>query len=170
MASHRGVAVVTVRPERTGDGAAINDVIVHAFGRTDEARLVAQLRQDGDAAISLVAIDGDAVIGHVLLSPMSAPFRAVGLAPLSVAPVHQRRGVGAALVNAAIAQARHDGWSAIFVLGDPAYYGRFGFRADLAIGFLSPYAGPHFMALPLAGPLPVASGLVAYATAFGDPG
>lgn len=166
MADHRSAAVVTVRPERAGDDKAIDDVIVRAFGRHDEARLVAQLRRDGDAAISLVAVSGEAVIGHILLSPMSAPFRALGLAPLSVAPEHQRQGIGAALIDAAIVHARHGGWSAIFVLGDPVYYGRFGFRADLAAGFLSPYAGPHFMVLPLEGPLSIASGPVAYATAF----
>jgi putative acetyltransferase len=158
--------VVTVRPERADDIAAIDTVIVRAFGRDDEARLVAQLRRDGDATISLVAVAGDAVIGHVLLSPMAAPFRALGLAPVSVAPAHQKQGIGAALVNAAIGQARQDGWSAIFELGDPTYYGRFGFRADLAAGFSSPYAGPHFMVLPLANALPVASGIVSYAAAF----
>lgn len=159
-------AVVTVRPERAGDDEAIDGVIVGAFGRDDEARLVTQLRRDGDAAISLVAVAGEAVIGHVLLSPMSAPFRALGLAPLSVVPEHQRQGIGAALIDAAIVQARHGGWSAIFVLGDAAYYGRFGFRADLAAGFLSPYAGPHFMTLPLADMLPATTGRVAYAAAF----
>ena len=159
-------AVVTVRLERAGDIAAIDDVIVRCFGREGEARLVAQLRRDGDATISLVATAGDAVIGHVLLSPMSAPFQALGLAPLSVIPEHQKQGVGTALMNAAVAQAREGGWSAIFVLGDPVYYGRFGFRADLATGFSSPYAGPHFMVLPLMDVLPVASGKVSYAAAF----
>jgi putative acetyltransferase len=159
-------AVVIVRPEQVGDIEAIDAVVIRAFGREDEARLVAQLRRDGDATISLVAVVGDAVIGHVLLSPMAAPFPALGLAPVSVAPKHQKQSVGAALVNAAIAQARQGGWSAIFVLGDPAYYNRFGFRADLAAGFLSPYAGPHFMVLPLTDALPVVSGKVSYAAAF----
>lgn len=155
-----------VRAERTGDIAAIDDVVAGAFGRDDEARLVARLRRDGDAAMSLVAVADNAVVGHVLLSLMAAPFRALGLAPLSVVPGHQKRGVGTALMNAAIARARQAGWSAIFVLGDSAYYGRFGFRADLAAGFSSPYAGPHFMVLPLADALPVASGRVSYAAAF----
>lgn len=159
-------AVVTVRPERTGDVEAIDDVVIRAFDRDDEARLVAQLRRDGDATISLVAVAGDVVIGHILLSPMSAPFRALGLAPLSVVPEHQKQGVGTALMHAAIAQTWRGGWSAIFVLGDPAYYGRFGFRADLAAGFSSPYAGPHFMVLPLVDALPVARGSVSYAAAF----
>lgn len=159
-------AVVTVRPEQAGDIEAIDDVVIRAFGREDEARLVAQLRRDGDATISLVAVVGNAVIGHVLLSPMSAPFPALGLAPLSVIPEHQKLGAGTALMNAAIAQAIQGGWSAIFVLGDPVYYGRFGFRVDLATGFSSPYTGPHFMMLPLVDVLPVARGKVSYAAAF----
>ncbi len=157
---------VTIRRERAGDVDAIGEVVIRAFGRQDEARLVARLRRDGDAAISLVAVAGGAVIGHVLLSPMAAPFRAVGLAPLSVLPDRQRQGVGAALTHAAIAEARRDGRDAMFVLGDPAYYGRFGFRADLAAGFASPYAGPHFMVLPLAEALPATTGAVDYAPAF----
>jgi len=157
---------MTIRRERAGDLDAIGDVVARAFGRPDEARLVAQLRRDGDAAISLVAVDGEAVIGHVLLSPMVAPFRAVGLAPLSVLPDRQKQGIGAALINAAIAGARRDGWDAVFVLGDPAYCCRFGFRADLAAGFASPYAGPHFMVLPLAQALPATTGAVDYAPAF----
>ncbi|MCO5129411.1 MAG: N-acetyltransferase [Xanthobacteraceae bacterium] len=160
---------VSVRPEQAGDGTAIGDVVSRAFGRDDEARLVAQLRRDGDATLSLVALAGDAVIGHVLLSPMSAPFRALGLAPLSVVPERQKQGVGTALMNVAISQARQDGWSAIFVLGDPVYYGRFGFRADLAIGFLSPYAGPHFTVRPLVEALPATTGSVDYAPAFRAP-
>jgi len=159
-------AAVTVRPEQAGDIEAIDDVVIRAFGREDEARLVDRLRRDGDATISLVAVAGDAIVGHVLLSPMSAPFRALGLAPVSVAPKHQRQGVGAALIDAAVAQARQGAWVAIFVLGDPIYYGRFGFRPDLAAGFSSPYPGPHFMVLPLTGVLPVASGKVSYAAAF----
>lgn len=159
---------VTVRPERGDDVDAIHDVVVRAFGRDDEMRLVARLRRDGDAAISLVAVVGRAVIGHVVLSPMSAPFRALGLAPLSVAPEHQKLGAGAALTRAAIASARQSEWAAIFVLGDPVYYVRFGFRADLANGFSSPYAGAHFMVLPLFDRLPAMTGRVDYAPAFND--
>lgn len=161
-------AVATIRPEGADDIAAIEGVVAHAFDRADEARLVTRLRENGDAVVSLVAVAGDAVVGHVLLSPMSAPFRALGLAPLSVVPEHQKQGVGAALMNAALAQARQGGWCAVFVLGDPAYYGRFGFRADRAAGFSSPYAGPYFLVLPLGGELPATRGRVDYAPAFAD--
>jgi putative acetyltransferase len=80
---------------------------------------------------------------------MRAPFRALGLAPVSVLPDRQRSGIGSALI-----------------LGSPAFYRRFGFDPDLARGFQSPYAGPYLMALPLRGALPATSGAVAYAPAF----
>lgn len=88
------------------------------------------------------------------------------LAPLAVAPERQRQGIGAALVAAALAAAAGGGWRAVFVLGDPAYYRRFGFDAALAAGFDSPYAGPHLMARPLGGPLPARGGPIRHAPAF----
>lgn len=160
-------AQMIIRDENENDAAAVGSVVEEAFGQRDEAILVERLRQDGDAAISLVATDGNAIVGHVMLSPMSAPFRALGLAPLSVLPSHQNRGIGAALTNAAIMRAKADRWTAVFVLGDADYYGRFGFRTDLAAGFSSPYAGPHFMVLPLAGTSCATTGRVDYAPAFG---
>lgn len=159
-----------IRPETPADHAAIRAVITAAFARADEADLVEQLRHDGDAAISLVAEADGVLSGHVLLSPMTAPFAALGLAPLSVLPAHQRQGVGNALMHAAIDAARATGAAAIFLLGDPAYYRRFGFSTEAAKPFASPYAGPHFMALPLVDPLPATHGAVAYAAAFGGLG
>jgi putative acetyltransferase len=97
---------------------------------------------------------------------MEAPLRALGLAPVSVAPERQRRGIGDALVREAIDVARSEGWEAVFVLGEPAYYRRFGFRAELAAGFGSPYAGHFLMALALRGPLPTTEGRIDYAPAF----
>jgi putative acetyltransferase len=97
---------------------------------------------------------------------MAAPFPALGLAPLSVAPVHQRLGVGRQLIGAGIERAAKGGWACVFVLGDPAYYTRFGFDAALASGFKSPYAGSYFMALALGLNLPATTGVVEYAPAF----
>jgi putative acetyltransferase len=157
-----------IRNERAADAAAIAGVVTAAFGRPEEARLVERLRRDGDVEISLVGVEGDLVVGHVLLSRLRAPFAALGLAPVSVAPDLQRRGVGGALIRAALARAAAEGWGGVFVLGDPDYYGRFGFDAGAARGFASPYAGRHFMALALDGALPATSGVVAYPTAFAD--
>lgn len=156
-----------IRPELRHDETAISTLIERAFGQPDEARLVERLRADGDLVLSLVAETEGDIAGHILFSRMDAPFRALGLAPLSVAPGRQRGGIGAALVREGLERARAAGWDAVFVLGDPAYYRRFGFSAELAGGFTSPYAGPHFMVLSLAGPLPSMAGPVAYAPAFG---
>ena len=159
-----------IRTEQREDEAAVAIVVEWAFGQVDEARLVDRLRADGDAVIALVAIIGEIVAGHVMLSRMAAPFRALGLAPVSVSPEYQRSGVGRALVEAGLKQAREQGWETVFVLGDPAYYQRFGFEVNLAQGFSSPYAGPHFMVLPLGGQLPARSGRIDYAPAFASSG
>ena len=155
-----------IRDEQTTDSVAIARVIEQAFGRTDEARLVENLRSAGDVAFALVAETEDGVIGHVLLSRMEAPFQALALAPLSVLPQHERRGIGAELTRAALDRARAEGWDAVFVLGDPKYYGRFGFSAELAQGFISLYAGPHLMVLPLGDALPKRTGPIDYPAAF----
>lgn len=147
--------------------AAIRRLHRAAFPTPAEAELVDRLRADGDAVISFVALVGGAVIGHALLSRMTAPFAALGLAPVAVDARHRRRGVAARLIAAAIGRAREAGWSAVFVLGEPAYYRRFGFSARDAKGFDSPYAGPYLMVLSLMeGGLPVRGGRIDYAPAF----
>lgn len=156
-----------VREEIPADHDAARRVVTAAFGQPDEARLVDRLRADGDVVISLVAEEaGEGVVGHVLLSVMDAPFRALALAPVAVAPQRQGQGVGSALVREALSRAAAQGWFAVFVLGDPPYYQRFGFRAELAAGFESPYAGRHFMGLALAGELPRTTGRLRHAAAF----
>lgn len=156
---------VTIRPATAADAAAVAALVTAAFGQDDEARLVQMLEADGDAEIALVAESPDGIVGHVLLSPMRAPFPALGLAPISVAPDHQRRGIGSALMRAAIDRARAGPWRVIFLLGDTDYYGRFGFTARAAEPFGSPYAGPHFQLLAL-DDAPLEGGDVAYAPAF----
>jgi putative acetyltransferase len=107
------------------------------------------------------------IVGHIVLSKMHAPFRALGLGPIAVLPERQNKGIGSKLISEALARARADAWDGVFVVGDPAYYGRFGFNAHLASDFLSPYAGPYLMALALrAQNLPVHTGNIQYAPAF----
>jgi putative acetyltransferase len=99
---------------------------------------------------------------------MAAPFRALGLGPIAVRPDRQRRGIARRLIEAGLARAAADGWQAVFLLGNPAFYERFGFSVALAAGFSSPYVGPHFMVRPLGDePLPTLAGRVEYAPAFG---
>lgn len=159
-------AGIEIRPERPGDAAVIRAVVEAAFGRRDEAELVDRLRQDGDSVISLVAVDGHRIAGHVVFSIMAAPFRALGLGPVSVVPDRQGTGVGSRLIDTGLARAKQGGWQGVFVLGEPAYYRRFGFDPALAGGFRSRYAGPYLMALAVGERLPALTGTIAYAPAF----
>ncbi len=161
-----------MRAAEPRDEAAIRAVHISAFPTADEADLVEALGREGDAIISLVAVRGGEIIGHVLLSRMAVSgdgrgYRALGLAPLAVRPGARREGVGSALVRAALQRTAETGEQLVFVLGDPAYYGRFGFSLADAAPFASPYAGPHFMALRLRDHVPLPSaGKADYAPAF----
>lgn len=162
-----GQGTVMIRVAVPADAAQIRELHVAAFPTPAEADLVEQLKADGDTEISLVAWDEDRIVGHVLLSKMRTPFRALGLAPVAVAEQHRRKGIAASLINAAIEMARDDGWQAIFILGEPAYYQHFGFSVEKAASYASPYAGPYFMMLQLTSTaLTPASGRVDYARAF----
>lgn len=158
-----------VRDASADDHRAVRELLTLVFGGTRaEADLLQALRHDGDAAAELVAEADGAVVGHVMLSRMSAAFPALGLGPLVVAETRQREGIGTQLVQAAVERAKVLGALAVFVLGDPAFYRRFGFSVRAAAGFTSPYAGPYLMALPLNGGPPVREGQVDYARAFAD--
>lgn len=155
-----------IRCEETNDIKAIHKVNASAFPTDAEARLVDILRDDGDAIISLVAIENDEIIGHILLSKMNAPLRALGLAPVAVLPEKQGKGIGGALIKAAINEAKKDDWEIIFVLGNPKIYGKYGFNLETAKGFNCAYSGPHFMAISLTKELTIRQGDVEYAPAF----
>lgn len=123
-----------IRPERPDDARAVWTVHEAAFGRPDEAQLVARLRAEAHPAVSLVAERADRLIGHVFCSPVSieggaaSPAPAAGgLGPVGVLPDAQGGGAGGALVRAALEASPALGWQLLFLLGDPAWYARFGF-------------------------------------------
>ncbi|MGB5087358.1 MAG: N-acetyltransferase [Methylocystis silviterrae] len=156
----------TLRAETPEDHSAIHGLLVAAFDRCGEAELVEALRKEGDLVFGGVAAVNGVIVGHAALSRMNAPFPALGLGPVAVAAAYRGKGIANALLRWSLARAQDDQWRAIFVLGDGAFYGRFGFRPELAAGFDTPYAGPHFMALALNGALPAKEGPVDYAPAF----
>jgi putative acetyltransferase len=161
-------AAMVIRDEQAADLADIRDLVTAAFRRPDEAGLVDRLRHDGDLVLSLIAVENGTVMGCALFSPMTAPFRALALGPLAVRRDCQRQGIGRRLVQAGIDRVRQAEWRALFVLGDPNYYRRFGFDPAFASGFTCRYAGPHLMALPLGAALPTTTGAIDYAPAFRD--
>lgn len=167
-----------IRPETADDIAAVDNVIRQAFGSGNEAcgeaDLVDRLRRDNDLVLSLVAEQDGQLIGHVGFSRLwiiqgARRIPGISLAPLSVMPDRQRKGVGRMLIEAGHARLREAGETIVFVLGDTDYYGHFGFLLSAAAAFDCQYAGPHFQALRLASSAP-AAGFVEYAPAFNDLG
>lgn len=147
---------IAIRPATGGDVAAIDALLRRSFPAPDEALLVQRLCIDGDMVLTLVADDEEtgALAGMVAFSRMDArvndqPVATVALAPVAVEAAYRRQGVAEALIAAGHQHLSDAGYLLSFVLGDPAYYGRFGYAADLARGFASPYAGDYLMALAL---------------------
>ncbi len=143
-----------IREREPADDDAIRELNDAAFGGPDESKLVGDLRAAHLAAVELVAVEGTAIVGHILFSPLAVThgktaIRALSLAPMSVQPGQQRRGIGSALVRAGLGIAKARDWQAVFVLGHPGFYPRFGFSAALARPFKAPFSGEAFMALDL---------------------
>lgn len=161
-----------IRDATSRDYPAIRAIIRHAFDRADEANLVEQLRDDGDVLFELVEASDMALQAHVLYSRLTIDrsgetLEAAALAPVSVLPAFQRRGMGGALIRAGNERCRALGLPAIIVLGDPAYYPRFGFSAKVAESLEAPFSGAPFMALELEPGALSGGGRVRYARAFG---
>jgi putative acetyltransferase len=128
---------MTVRDERPSDVEAIGRVTRAAFAdhpmsRQTEHFIVNALRAAGALAVSLVAEEDGEVVGHIAFSPVSLSDGSrgwYGVGPVSVAPERQRRGIGQALVRAGLDRVRGLGGRGCVLVGDPAYYRRFGFKS-----------------------------------------
>jgi putative acetyltransferase len=133
-----------IRPQHEGDEAEIRAVTARAFATDVEVADLVEVLAAGPARLSLVAADDNgAIVGHTMLSRgwVDAPQRLAEvliLSPLSIDPPVQRRGLGGELVRAALAGAQELGAPALFLEGDPRYYGRFGFVAGATRGFSRP--------------------------------
>ncbi len=149
--------------------AALNDEAFGlAFKSKDKSRIVRQLHADGDSLLSLVALENEAVIGHIQFFRIlidGAPLGA-GLGPMCAKPGLQKTGIGSGLVRLGLTALEGAGETTVFVLGHPAYYPKFGFTPEAVQPFACRWSGPHFMARRLAEGGP-ASGALTYPAAFG---
>lgn len=162
----------TIRTEASDDREAIYDLNVSAFERrTEEADLVDALREDGDLLLSLVAVAGEEIVGHVAFSRVvidtpDGPEGGVVLAPVGVAPDRQGQEVGTRLIESGLRQLAASGESVVVVVGSPAYYTRFGFSVELGTAYPNVYSGSYFMALVFPAAANPPAGPVSYPEAF----
>lgn len=163
--------MIELRPEQAKDIAAIAEVMEAAFRSEEhsshtEQFIVDALRRSGVLTISLVAVEGDEVVGHVAISPVvisSGAENWYGLGPIAVRPDRQGQGIGTHLVTAALDALKQLGGEGCVVLGEPAFYGRFGFEHPPELR-LPGIPAEYFQVVSFAGDVP--AGVVCYHEAF----
>ena len=150
------MSCMIIRSEEQQEAGAVRDLIRLAFGEAahssgTEPAIVDALRNAGALRISLVAVEGAAIVGHVAVSPVTTEDGSggwFGLGPVSVRPDRQCEGIGSALITEALQRLRSspeaDG---CLVLGEPSYYGRFGFKHDPEVSY-GDVPPPYFQVLP----------------------
>ena len=166
---------IQLRHETTNDIAAIEAVAIAAFADAPhtshtEQFIVRALRDASELTLSIVAEEHGQVVGHVALSPVTITndhgHKAkgwCGLGPISVLPQRQGHGIGSRLMEQALSELRAMQAEGCVLLGEPAYYGRFGFQAHA--GLQLPGVPPgYFLALAFHGPVP--EGIAQYSDAF----
>lgn len=169
-----------IRRERPGDRERSLEVEREAFGSDEEAAIVEAVR-DGEGSFALVAEDRHGVlVGHVQLSrAWIGELPVLALGPIGVRPERQGQGIGSDLMRAALDRARELGEPAVILLGEPAWYPRFGFGSAAAFGLRNPFTGVQpngfvvdeedFMIAVLAEDPPALEGEVRWHSAFGTP-
>ncbi|MBS1129974.1 MAG: GCN5-related N-acetyltransferase [Proteobacteria bacterium] len=131
----------TIRPEKPSDEAAIEQVtrrafLSHPYSLQTEQFIIRALRADDALSVSLVAEEAGRIVGHIALSPVTISDGSAGwygLGPISVEPELQRRGIGRALMERGIVELRKIGAAGCVLVGDPAFYIRFGFANNPAL-------------------------------------
>ncbi len=129
---------IEIRKETDADHSRVRVIEVAAFEGSLQADLVDTLRESADPYLSLVALVSSEIVGHIFLSPAFIGCRAAPpaaqLSPIAVDPSHQGKGIGSKLIQTGLQECASIGWKALFLLGDPAYYTRFGFMMASHIG------------------------------------
>ena len=159
-----------IRDERRSDAADIRELIAEAFVLAEhssgtEWKIVDSLRGAGALCISLVAEHRNQLVGHAAVSSVAIGGATgwYGLGPVAVLPRHQGNGIGSALIREALDRLRLSGASGCVVLGDPAFYGKFGFSHDPALTYAD-VPSPYVQVLDFGAQRP--SGRVEYHPAF----
>ncbi len=165
--------MIAVRPEVEGDEGAIDALLTEAFGGSrEEPELVVALRREASPVLSRVAVVEGEVAGYVIVSPGKlggdrATLPVAGVGPLGVLPKCQRQGLGSALMQDILQASAALGWQALFLLGNPDYYCRFGFELSAPHGIWSKYSDAHFQRKEIvAGSLDGVEGEFVYHEAF----
>jgi putative acetyltransferase len=168
--------MIHIRPENPEDIVRIDELTRLAFQGVDEANLIAAIRDSTYFVpeLSLVAVDDDRVVGHILFSLITIEsseksVEALALAPMAVLPEYQNRGIGTLLVQHGLAACKKLGYSIVIVVGHPEYYPRFGFTPARDCGIKAPFEVPDeaFMVLELVpDALKNVSGVVKYSPTF----
>jgi putative acetyltransferase len=132
-----------IRNEEQKDIDQVREIVRAAFPTDSESKLVDAIRANGKATISLVAVHGNEVLGHILFSPVSttppSEAKGIGLAPVAVQPDAQSRGIGSKLIREGLRMGKELGFDYCVVLGDPKYYQRFGFERASPFGIRNEY-------------------------------
>lgn len=168
---------INIREEEPKDIEQVRAVLCAAFPRDAESKLVDALRRNGKAVISLVAVDEEEVLGHILFSPVtvtppggaspSSKAKGIGLAPVAVRPDAQSQGIGSRLIREGLRRCRELGYDYCVVLGSPEYYPRFGFEKASQFGAQNEYGvDDEFMLVHFSTSGDI-QGMVKYALEFG---
>jgi putative acetyltransferase len=167
------IANTVIRDERPDDADAIRRLVSMALASPQESILIDVLRARGQVVMSLVADLDRQVVGHAFFTPLTIETsppgcRAAALAPLCVLPSFQNKGIGSRLVTEGIERCRTARVDVLAVLGDPKFYGRFGFTKAMNYGIGNEYgAKDHFMVIAFdASVLAGCSGLARYRSEF----
>ena len=127
------ISNLEIRESRPSDATGIEQLYVDTFPDEDLLPLVRGLLNLGQRAISLVAIREEVIVGHISFTfchVEGEKDKVALLGPLAVTPALHKQGIGSALVQTGFKQMESTTIGYIFVLGDPAYYSRFGFKAE----------------------------------------
>ncbi|AHA06708.1 MULTISPECIES: GNAT family N-acetyltransferase [Bacillus] len=174
--------MVTIRQEQKNDYRKTEEVVKEAFLNEEfsdkkEHELVKRIREC-DAFIpelSIVAVDKE-IVGHIMLSKITieqggTTVDSLALAPVSIAPSHQKKGIGGKLITAALEKAKELGYGSVVVLGHPEYYPKFGFERASQWNIKAPFEVPDevFMVMELReNTLQGVEGIVQYSSAFAE--